>query len=264
MTAPGWTKGKLTEAQLATVEEDNAEPISPAGQDGDDDDEVSGGADDEVEADEVANLIHEIEKEAQQEKPRQWPPVPSAAKDKTQEPHAPQKLQEDLEKQRQQPLLDADDRKEDVNALLLLEEEEDEDVTAMSNAEIEALIDELEAGGFSVDMLGLGGMSRANKRKSDPADILARLEKQFKEIVGGDIHDVDKATDEGDSFIAGLLATGSGGGNEYDVIEEYYTEDGQTVGRDNDENRAAELEARLARIEEMLRLTEEMGGLDDL
>jgi len=100
-----------------------------------------------------------------------------------------------------------------------------------------------------------------SKRKSDPNDIIARLEKQFKDIVAGDIHDVDKATDDGDSFIAGLLATT--GGNEYeDVVEEEY-EDSAGKGGGDDEGRAAELEARLARIEEMLRLTEEMGGLDD-
>lgn len=174
-----------------------------------------------------------------------------------------------------QPLLDGDD--EDVDSLVseiertrdrfisrselppLDDEELDPDIESMSKAEIEALIDELEAGGLSVDMIGA-----ITGSKSGNSDIISRLEKQFKDIVAGSMDDNDKVTDEGDSFIAEILGRAgsiTGGGYE-DVVEEYYDEGGVDIGLEQgDEDRAAELEARLARIEEMLKLTEM--GLDD-
>jgi len=156
------------------------------------------------------------------------------------------------------------DRQASRGELPPMDDDDDTEVEAMSKAEIEALIDELEAGGISVDMIGAitGKISKpgASGGGGGGHDIISRLEKQFKELAK-DIDDTDKATDEGDSFIAELLGRGGAtGGGGYDVDGEEYGELG--LDPDDDADRAAELEARLARIEEMLRLTEEM-GLDD-
>jgi len=257
--AAGWTKGKLTEAQLSgetppagfeETEEGNPDAMQeeePQEELEERDEERLDLIDDDPE---VELLLREIEKK-------------SINKDKERHREKQKEVDDDdlleqITRERQRALDDS----EDVNPLLLqLENENEQDLTAMSNAEIEALIDELEAGGYSSDMLGVMGHLPKKQSNEASSDIIARLEKQFKDIVGGDIHDIDKATDDGDSFIAGLLSGASGGSNEFDVVETYYPEDSGSTRLEDDESRAAELEARLARIEEMLKLTE---GLDDL